>query len=246
MLRPGDDISGTIPWARQEMGPARLVRRAVSLLKRDGPLRVAINLLRLTLSPIVEFGRLVFFMRDLGGEWSGAEVPAGLQLRLASPSEASRLISGGRPDLSLAEERFRRGDRCVVAVAPDGSLVHSRWVTEIATSIPELNMAIRPGPDEAYIYDGYTSPAARGLGIDAVVRCFIFDMLRAEKAKRVYSYVRGNNGPGLRAAARRQENVGQIWYVRLRGFRALMIERRRIPQARPAGQDGRVEWPEVR
>jgi hypothetical protein len=243
VLRPGNDLSSALPYARRDTG---LVRRAVSLLKRDGPGRVALILLRLALSPILEFGRVVVFMRDLDGERSAPEVPAGLQLRLASPSEASRLISGGRPDLSLAEQRFRRGDRCVVAVASDGALVHSRWVTEIPTSIPELKMDIRPGPYDAYIYDGYTSPAARGLGIDAVVRCFIFDLLRAEKVKRVYSYVRGNNGPGLRAATRWQENIGEIWYVRLRGFRALMIERRRIPNAPSAGQDGRAEWPAVR
>jgi hypothetical protein len=247
MLRPGDDTSSTIPWARQEnAGLARLVRRAVSLLKTDGPVRVAIILLRLILSPIVEFGRLVFFVRDLDGEWSTPRAPDGLQLRLASPSDACRLISGGRPDLALTEERFRRGDRCVVAVAPDGSLPHSRWITEIATPIPELKMHIRPRPHEAYFYDGYTRPAARGLGIDAVARCFIFDMLRAEKVNRVYSYVRGDNGPGLRAASRRQRDIGEIWYVRIRGFRACMIERRRNPGAASAGHDGRVEWPEVR
>ena len=101
-------------------------------------------------------------------------------------------------------------------------------------------------PDEAYFYDGYTSPAARGLGLDGVARCFIFDMLRADKVERVYSYVRGDNGPGLRAASRWQSNIGEIWYVRIRGFRACMIERRRNPNGPSAGPDARAAWPEVR
>ena len=106
-------------------------------------------------------------------------------------------------------------------------------------------MSIRPRPGEAYFYDGYTRPEARGGGLDGIVRCFIFDMLRADRFRRVYSYVRGDNKPGLRAAARWQVCVGELWFLRIRGCPAWVIRRRDAGATDDSGRS-RPEWPEVR
>src|SRR5215510_6177104 len=142
------------PPMRAQVLP-NLTHSALRILRQDGPGRLALVVFRLGVSPLLEFGRLVFFARELDEEPTGVEAPAGIELRLATVSDISQLVSAGRPDPALASERFTRGDRCVVAVDQGGTVPHSRWVTSIPTPIPELRMSIRPRPGEAYFYDGY-------------------------------------------------------------------------------------------
>jgi hypothetical protein len=103
-------------------------------------------------------------------------------------------------------------------------------------------MDIEPRPGEAYFYDGYTRPDARRHGLDGLVRCFIFDMLRADGFNRVYSYVRGDNDPGLRAAGRWQTRVGEIWFFRIRGFRAWLV-RKPAAGVNTPGRSYETKWP---
>jgi hypothetical protein len=198
-------------------------------MRHEGAGRLAMILLHLATSPFMEFGRLVFFMRELDGTWTAPMLPAGLEVGLASPSDLPLVVSAGRPDPRLPEQcrqRFQRGDRCVLIRATDGTVAHSRWVTTLATALPELGMAIVPRPGEVYFYDAYTRPDQRGQGIDGTARCFIFETSRAAGFKRAYTYVRGENPPGLRAAHRWMSCVGELWFLRIRGFRAWLIRRR--------------------
>ncbi|HKA34889.1 MAG TPA: methyltransferase domain-containing protein, partial [Candidatus Binatia bacterium] len=139
------------------------------------------------------------------------------------------LIVDGRPSLGAAmvAERFARGDRCFVAVDSEGRVAHCRWVATAAAEIPELDMELVLWPGEAYFYDGYTRPDARGRGVDAAVRTHIFRWLRSAGYKRAYSYVRGDNPVGLRAAARLQRSVGKVAYFKPRGGRTVVFGDRR-------------------
>jgi hypothetical protein len=224
------------------------VTKVVRLLREEGLGRLAMVSLRLATSPLLGFGRVVFFLRELDGQWSTPRAPAGISVRLASLPELPRLVAARPPDAGLVElfrQRFRRGDWCVVAVEKNGTVAHSRWVSTLATLIPELNMEIRLRSGEAYLYDGSTRPDARGRGIDGVVRCFVFDKLRATGLNRVYSYCRGDNRPALRAANRWQTPVGEMWFLRLRGLGAWVIRRRErrrtVACAGPAGLT--AQWP---
>jgi hypothetical protein len=219
-----------------------LAHSALRILRQDGPGRLALIAFRLGVSPLLEFGRLVFFARELDDGPTGVEAPAGIEIRLAAVTDISQLVSAGRPDPRLASERFARGDRCVIAVDGAGAVPHSRWVTSIPTPIPELRMSIRPRPGEAYFYDGYTRPEARGGGLDGVVRRSIFDMLRADRCRRVYSYVRGDNKPGLRAAARWQACVGELWFLRIRGCPAWVLRKRAASERDHASPS---PWPDL-
>ena len=125
----------------------------------------------------------------------------------------------------------------MIAIDSNGVVVHSRWVTSIPTPIPELGMAITPGPHEAYFYDGYTRPEARSLGLDSAVRCYIFEALRRARFERVYSYVRGDNRPGLRAASRWQACVGELSFIRFRGVAAWVVSRHDADRSRSPWPD---------
>lgn len=208
-------------------GLADVGHRIVRLWRADGSVRIASIALRLATSPLLEYGRLVFFVRELDDDrdWPKAPVSHGLEIRQAHVSEIPKLISAGRADPTLAALRFRRGDQCVVVVDRDGQILHNRWVTVMPTPVPELLRDIIPRRDEAYFYDGYTRPEARSFGLDGAVRSYIFDTLRAAYYARVYSYVRGDNRPGLRAASRWQTPVGELWFVRFRRVGSWIVGR---------------------
>jgi hypothetical protein len=221
-------VNESDPARKAQLGSQELTdvgRRIIRLWRAEGSLRLASIALRLATSPLLEYGRVVFFVRELDNDhsWPKAPMPDGLEIRQAHVSEIPKLISAGRADRTLAALRFRRGDQCVVVVDGGGQILHNRWVTVMPTPIPELLRDIIPRHDEAYFYDGYTRPEARSLGLDGVVRSFIFDTLRAAHYARVYSYVRGDNSRGLRAASRWQACVGELWFIRFRRLGAWIV-----------------------
>jgi len=221
----------------KDPGLADATRRAVRLWRTDGPARLASIALHLAASPLVEFGHLAFFARELDADAGWPKLPSGLEIRQAEGADLPGLVSAGRRDPALAEERFQRGDQCVIAVDPEGRIVHNRWVTVIPTPIPELRQDLCPRRDEAYFYDGYTRPEARSLGLDSAVRCYIFEALRRARFERVYSYVRGDNRPGLRAASRWQACVGELSFIRFRGVAAWVVSRHDADRSRSPWPD---------
>jgi SAM-dependent methyltransferase/ribosomal protein S18 acetylase RimI-like enzyme len=175
----------------------------------------------------VDFGRIVIFVRDLREPLDDAPGDAEFEVRLGLRHEAQVVLADyrGAEGESLARERLRNGDQCIVALDREGRPLHARWVTTAVTPIPELAQAIAVAPGEAYFYDGYTLREVRGRGVDAAVRRHIFKLLREAGFVRVYSYVRSGNEAAVRAAARLQRPVGRAYYVRLRGLRPLVIAR---------------------
>jgi SAM-dependent methyltransferase/GNAT superfamily N-acetyltransferase len=177
----------------------------------------------------LDSGTVSLFMCDLTIDADDAPRPElRCGVRLARPADAD-LILDGRPSLGAATvaQRFARGDHCFVAIDAAGRVAHCRWVATVAGEIPELDMDVVLWPREAFFYDGYTRPDARGRGIDAGVRSHIFDWLRAAGYERAYSYVRGDNPVGLRAAARLQRYLGKVTYFKPRAGRTIVFGSRR-------------------
>lgn len=200
------------------------VRKAVDALREGGAGHLMIQMLRKLASPVLEFGSLTFFLRDLGSDLPTATASLDLELGAASIGDLPRIEAFRvAPSGSALGERFQRGDLCFVAIDPRRDIAHSRWVTTQREHLPEVAMDIVLRPGEAYFYDGYTRSDLRGLGIDGVMRCFIFRTLRNRGFRRVYSYVRGDSPGALRAARRWQQPAGRLWYVRFRGGRALVL-----------------------
>src|SRR5262249_45310902 len=112
-------LSRKVEFAGQAL--ADVGHRIIRLWRADGCVRIASIALRLATSPLLEYGRLVFFVRELDDDrdWPKAPVSHGLEIRQAHVSEIPKLISAGRADPTLAALRFRRGDQCVVVVDRD-------------------------------------------------------------------------------------------------------------------------------
>jgi SAM-dependent methyltransferase len=104
-------------------------------------------------------------------------------------------------------------------------------VTTDRAYIPELDSDVVMRPGEAYMYDGYTRPDARSAGLDGAIRCFIFRSMREAGRHRLYSYVRGDNPVGLRAARRWQTSAGTVSFASVRGLSPRVRSGRgRLPQ----------------
>lgn len=190
--------------------------------------------LRKVIAPLVDAGYLAFFARELDDTLPSPEGPSEITVRWAWPAEIDRLVAGydGARSAEALRERFRRQDRCIAAFDDRGEIAHCRWIATRRANIPEFGMDLVLTPGEAYFYDGYTRREARGRGIDAAVRSFIFHQLRADGFHRVYSYVRGDNPIGMKAARRRQLPVQTLWYIRLRGLPPLVIGKRILGHSR--------------
>ncbi|MBI4526155.1 MAG: class I SAM-dependent methyltransferase [Deltaproteobacteria bacterium] len=176
-------------------------------------------------APIVEFGSIVFFGRNLDQELPKSPSSDELTLRQASRADMNLLLQDDdRPHAAeKLRRRFDRGDFCFIALDAEGKLAHSRWATTGSAEIPELGMEIVLNREEAYFYDGYTRPDLRGRGIDGYIRLFIFNSTRALGARWIYSYVRGDNPVAFRAAQRWQQRLGRVWYMRVRGLKPIVI-----------------------
>lgn len=197
---------------------------ATRVLDEGGPRHLILRVLQKLCSPVLEFGSISFFMCELHG---GLPEPSNaFQLRLILPQDLN-LLEGFHPEKSAQtfRERFQRGDLCFAALDANGKVAHTRWVTVEKTYIPEIGRYVVLPPGEAYFYDGYTQPDLRRRGIDGAMRGFIFKTMRAAGYRKIYSYVRGDNPIGLKAARRWQQPVGRLWYLRLRGLSPLVIRR---------------------
>ena len=183
---------------------------------RDGgPGHVVFSIAKKILWPICKVGYLMFFEKGLANYTASPAATSSIRLALLSPRDSSLLVSSrpGNPHVVRhAMERFEKGDQCFVAIASNNEVAHSRWVSTNDTDIPELEMATRPRPKQAYMYDGYSRPDFRGRGIDGAIRNFIFETLQSMGIENVYSYVRSDNPVGIRAAHRWQNPVGRVWY----------------------------------
>lgn len=200
------------------------VHSASRVLEEGGIRHLLIRVFQMLCSSVVEFGSISFFARDLDGKLPRPKASLELDLRQASPQELN-LLEEIDPKKSTEglPERFQSGDLCFVAIDADGQIAHSRWVTVRRAYIPELDRYLVLSPGQGYFYDGYTRPDRRRRGIDGVVREFIFTSMRTAGCRRIYSYVRGDNPIGLKATRSWQEAVGKLWYLRLRGFRPLVV-----------------------
>src|SRR5262245_66560550 len=81
---------------KAELGSHELAdvgRRIIRLWRADGPLRLASIALRLATSPLLEYGRVVFYVRELHDDqdWPKAPMSHGLELRPADLSEITKL-----------------------------------------------------------------------------------------------------------------------------------------------------------
>jgi hypothetical protein len=178
--------------------------------------------LRRLLWPLLQLGSVTFFVRRLDQPLRPAALPQGFALRRARPADLNALCAGrARPVASALAARLASGDPCFLVVDAQGRCAHSSWVSLHGGHIPEVDLSLTVGPDEAYGYDSWTAPAVRGRGLFAAVREHACSWLHQIGRRRLYTYVASGNHHGLRGAAHWETPIGRIGYLRLRGRQPL-------------------------
>ena len=75
------------------------------------------------------------------------------------------------------ERRLATGQRCVL-VRREGAPVAARWFATGFAEMPYLDLVSELPDGVAYVYDAYTAPGARGLGISAAAVAYYEHLLR--------------------------------------------------------------------
>jgi ribosomal protein S18 acetylase RimI-like enzyme len=179
-------------------------------------------------SPVLDFGSTIFFALDFGN----AEVrpfrprrKAQFMCGQAYLADAGGLLDASDPIRSLEqiETRFREGQICFAARNSEGRIVHTRWGAPNAVNIAELNLDIQPSPGEIYVYDSYTHPEFRGLGVASQLQSFIVEALPAMGYSRLLAFVKGDNIPVLRSIKPPHRKTGRLFYFRFFGFNPIIF-----------------------
>jgi hypothetical protein len=206
------------------------------------------------LRPLVDFESVTFFCRDLADE---PPVPQAVSrrctyftpvtIRRAVAMEVERLPWGDAPGRGAEDlrRRFERGDQCTVVEAPDGSLVHTSWLTTSRGYIPELDSFILLGPGEACFDSAYTLPEWRRRRLSVLSGHYSLSRLSAQGFKRIYAYVIGDSPRSWSDALLiGLQPVGRLFYLRSLGRILLFQDRPRVgahiepapPNVAPAGR----------
>lgn len=122
---------------------------------------------------------------ELGYERPPGQAGALLELGDLSEDDADEYVAF-RPTASLEEirARFGRGERCAV-IRRDGRAISCLWVAMRGTYDTRFAFWIRLAHDEAYVYDGFTSPEYRSAGVGSVLASRVYDELSRVGVERV-------------------------------------------------------------
>ena len=138
--------------------------------------------------------------------------PAGLAVEYGfATADDLDALEALRPGLgAAARERFAHDERCFVARL-GADVVMARWVARGRARIDFVGLELPLADDEAYGFDTFAAPAARGVGVTSVGGARMRTALRAEGVRRMIRAVWAGNDDGMRNAA--HEGFAAIGYV---------------------------------
>jgi GNAT superfamily N-acetyltransferase len=117
------------------------------------------------------------------------------RLEEAQAGELERVVYYGRHEIL---RRFREGQICFVARI-DGRIVHYSWMSRGREYAGEVEKELVFEPDERYLYNCRTLPAARGKGIYPTVIARAMREAHAAGARRMAALVSADNVASLRS-----------------------------------------------
>jgi GNAT superfamily N-acetyltransferase len=131
-----------------------------------------------------------------------------------------------------ALRRLEEGDVCVAAWL-DGEIVSTAWYAFESVRVDEIGRLIRLAPDEAYVYDSYTTESLRGLSIASLRGRWAFAHFRELGFRRTVGWVSPENLPAFGPARKLgYDTLGRAGYFCLGPWRREFVK--------PAG--GKRRW----
>jgi hypothetical protein len=200
-------------------GPIFATRKVIARLRHRGireVLGVAGDRFR---QSIYSLDTLIFLARPAAGTFPETKHDPQLELIEATPSDGSLYEDFvGTDSASTFTYRIESGSRCFL-VRDGNSLLHSTWMTQNAAWTRELRRYFRPPPRDAYVYESFTRPEARGRGVYPFALIGICARLGAEGKDLVWVGVEEDNPASRRAIAKAHfEEQFRVRFVRKLGF----------------------------
>lgn len=179
--------------------PPEVARKLLHRLIARGPLEVlslAVGRIREAFS---SDDVLILLLRDASGD-----VPArtGLKFRPAEPDDAAIYARDvGTDSESTFTARLGDATSCYV-VESAGMIVHATWATTEPAWMREVQRYFVPPHGDAYIFESYTRPDARGRGIYPFAITSLASFLGTRGIARMWVGIEGHNEASLRSVTK--------------------------------------------
>ena len=92
----------------------------------------------------------------------------------------------------IIDPRFDRGEKCYVALINE-RVTSYIWSSRASVGVDEINMAVKPSAEEAYLYDAFTIKKWRGNNLYPAVLKLALETAEKEKLKRSLIFVEHKN-----------------------------------------------------
>lgn len=150
----------------------------------------------------------------------------GLVLRRATVSDADEYArSIGTDAAATFRRRLTPTTGCFLVHGDDG-LLHASWVTTGAAWTREIDAYLAPPDGDAYVYESFTRPEARGRGVYPFALAGICAWARDAGVGNVWVAVEQGNAPSLKAIRKAGfEESYTIRYSRRLGRLTLVVEK---------------------
>lgn len=142
---------------------------------------------------------LLMLVRAAGAATPPFRHDPGLVFRRADTADADLYARAiGTDSTATFRRRLTDTTHCFLVEADEGVL-HSSWVTTSAAWTREIQAWVSPPPGDAYVYESFTAPAARGRGVYPFALAGICSWAAERGIVRVWVAVESGNAPSLKA-----------------------------------------------
>lgn len=150
----------------------------------------------------------------------------GLSFRAARPDDGDLYARAiGTDSAATFRRRLTSTTRCVF-VFGGAELLHASWVTTGAAWTREIRAYVVPPPGDAYVYESFTRPEARGRGVYPFALKGICDWGAGTGVERIWVAVESGNAPSLKAIRKAGfEPAYEMSYGRRWGRLRLVVEK---------------------
>lgn len=169
---------------------------------------------------------LIMLAREAGAHTPSFRHDPGLAFRAATPADADLYAREiGTDSAATFRRRLTATTECFL-VHGGNELLHASWVTAGAAWTREIDAYIVPPEGDAYVYESFTRPQARGRGVYPFALRGICEWARDRALARVWVAVEAGNAPSLKAIRKAGfEPAYDMRYARRLGRLSLVVEK---------------------
>jgi GNAT superfamily N-acetyltransferase len=193
-----------VPWT-----VARLLARSRAILRKEGVQGLWARMLG-----ELGYRRLLILARSLDEPIPdlSARIPLDFGLLALGDLDGYLAFHGDDPRPQL-EQRFRLNEVCFLA-RHERRIVCANWACTGSHYIRYIRYDFPIADDEVYLYDSYTHPEFRGLGVAPALAGYVLRHYRGTPVRRAVTAVIPENRANLRARAKSGFRVvGRMGYV---------------------------------